>query len=287
MLLAKLAKVLPFVRAPPPPPPPLPWYVTALDVVPLDVDVTVLLKAIGASLAVLLIVGWLVESIARGTVSLGKGWSARAQTIAVASFSLYSLLPLMLLSIAAVVLSLSYSRFTSAPMVVYLVWAYGLDKSATSGARRPWLRFTRWWQYYADFFPITLIKTADLDPSKTFVFGYHPHGIISVGAMGAFAFDGARTIDASESPGGSTRGAARGFSSLFPGLDPRLVTLPLNFMTPLLRELILSVGCVNSAAATFRSVLRRGPGTVLVVVVGGAEESLMVIERGIHLIVER
>lgn len=27
-----------------------------------------------------------------------------------------------------------------------------------------------------DYFPIALVKTADLDPSKNYVFGYHPHG---------------------------------------------------------------------------------------------------------------
>tara|TARA_B100000787_G_C15948889_1_gene188213 strand:- start:74 stop:313 length:240 start_codon:yes stop_codon:yes gene_type:complete len=74
--------------------------------------------------------------------------------------------------------------------------------------------------------------------------------------MGAFATEGAHCLDAVSLP--IRRG--RGFSSLFPGLDVRLVTLPVQFVTPFLRELILSLGAVNSAAATFRAVLRRGPG---------------------------
>ena len=27
-----------------------------------------------------------------------------------------------------------------------------------------------------NYFPMTLVKTLDLDPSKNYVFGYHPHG---------------------------------------------------------------------------------------------------------------
>ena len=28
-----------------------------------------------------------------------------------------------------------------------------------------------------DYFPVSLIKTVDLDPKNRYVFGYHPHGI--------------------------------------------------------------------------------------------------------------
>ena len=65
----------------------------------------------------------------------------------------------------------------------------------------------------------------------------------------------------------------------FRGLRPNLVTLPINFRLPCLRELFLSLGAVNSSVRTFRSVLSRGAGTVLVVVVGGAEESMHVVEE--------
>jgi 2-acylglycerol O-acyltransferase 2 len=283
-----------FARPPPPPPPPPPTlYDGAMEAIDylrtVDVDPIALLRVVATSMAMLAAFAWVVESYSRGTISVGKSWRARLQTLAVASFSLYSLFPLMFLAIAITTFCLVWSRYTAAPMLLYLVWVYAVDKSATTGKRAvPWLRAARWWQHYADFFPLSLVKTAHLDPSARYVFGYHPHGIISVGAMGAFAFDGAQCVDLSPpSASGGTHLAAdasppRGFSSLFPGLDPRLVTLPINFVMPLLRELILSIGCVHSTAHTFRAVLRRGPGSAIVVVVGGAEESLRVVEHGTH-----
>ena len=69
-----------------------------------------------------------------------------------------------------------------------------------------------------------LVKTSELDPSKKYVFCYHPHGVISVGAFGNFATD------------------ATGFSKKFPGIDIRVLTLGLNFYAPWTRELLLSVG---------------------------------------------
>jgi len=37
---------------------------------------------------------------------------------------------------------------------------------------------------------MSLVKTAELDPSKGYVFGFHPHGIISMSAFIAFATEG-------------------------------------------------------------------------------------------------
>ena len=120
-----------------------------------------------------------------------------------------------------------------------------------------------------------------------YVFGYHPHGIISVGAFGAFGTDGAQTLDLTAEEGrdgnegeggdGSARAAlkGRGFTQLFPGIDRRLITLPINFMVPFVREYDLSFGLCDSNAKTFRNVLGRGTGSSVVVVVGGAEESTM------------
>jgi hypothetical protein len=37
---------------------------------------------------------------------------------------------------------------------------------------------------------MSLVKTAELEPSKGYVFGFHPHGIISMSAFVAFATEG-------------------------------------------------------------------------------------------------
>lgn len=40
------------------------------------------------------------------------------------------------------------------------------------------------------YFPISLVKTQDLPADRKYVFGYHPHGIIGMGAISNFATEG-------------------------------------------------------------------------------------------------
>ena len=49
---------------------------------------------------------------------------------------------------------------------------------------------------------MTLVKTQDLPSDRRYVFGYHPHGIIGVGAIGSFATEGeyARRVYRLDSP---------------------------------------------------------------------------------------
>ncbi len=77
---------------------------------------------------------------------------------------------------------------------------------------------------FRDYFPIRLIKTVDLDPKKNYIFGIHPHGIMSCGIFGNFASE------------------ATGFSEKFPGIRPHLMTLTMNFFTPLMRAYALWMG---------------------------------------------
>lgn len=85
--------------------------------------------------------------------------------------------------------------------------------------------------------------------------GYHPHGVVSVGAFVAFATNGAKLCEHC------------------PGLDFRLCTLPVNFKIPFLRELGAWLGIVGSSREAIARQLRK-PGTVVAIVVGGAREAL-------------
>jgi len=91
----------------------------------------------------------------------------------------------------------------------------------------------------------------------------------------------------------------RGFSALFPKLDRRLVTLPINFRTPFLRDYFLGMGAINSSKATFRNYLNMdlpisgerttNPtiGRAMCVVVGGAAESLLAQEHTMQLVLHK
>lgn len=236
---------------------------------------------------------------------------------------------------------------------VYLFYTFVMDSSHNSGSRKPLMRnwFPNWWNHACDYLPVVLVKTAHLPPYSTttaakpgqdgettvittpnrYVMGYHPHGIIAVGAFCAFATDGARVLDLSErkkdanddsscrrsisstglplqpsslslfdddsddsdetpltSSSSPTLSPSRGFSSLFPNVDRRIVTLPVNFGTPFLRDYLLSMGAVTSEKETFRRYLNRNhPNSrAMIVVVGGAAESMYAYEGHIELVLK-
>lgn len=249
-----------------------------------------------------------------GRVSLGSNWERRLQTLAMFSCSLYFIIPSIFAMWGITIFFLFGHRdsifdvgspsLTTGLVALYLGFIFVLDRSPTTGLRSDFLRYWKWWNYSCDYLPLLLVKTADLPvgQGQKYVLGYHPHGIISVGCFGAFATNGARTLDLTakvvenDDRKAANKGAEtttpvdkkvekRGFSSLFPGLDRRVVTLPQNFNTPFLREYFLCLGAVTSSKESFRTILKR-PHTALVVVVGGAAESLKSDEGAMDLILE-
>ncbi|KAJ8664057.1 hypothetical protein O0I10_000335 [Lichtheimia ornata] len=141
-------------------------------------------------------------------------------------------------------------------LIAYITFLY-TDKAPETGGRRfDWTRRWPLWKYFVDYFPAKLVKEHDLDPTGNYVFGYHPHGIISMGAFANFATE------------------ATGFSDLFPGIVPSLLTLASNFRLPLYRDLILSLGIASVSRQSCEAILSSGPGRSIVIVIGGAAESL-------------
>jgi len=64
------------------------------------------------------------------------------------------------------------------------------------------------------------------------------------------------------------------FSKRFPGIRPRLMTLQTNFNIPFYRDYILAHGCASVSKQSCEYNLNSGPGNSIVIVVGGAQESL-------------
>jgi 2-acylglycerol O-acyltransferase 2 len=119
-----------------------------------------------------------------------------------------------------------------------------------------------------DYYPIITVKEADLPSDRKYVFGYHPHGIISMGAACTFATE------------------ATGFSKLFPGVTAQLLTLgeyfaaslptnncpDANFWLPLYRDILMAMGLASVSKRSCRSILKKGHS--IAIVIGGASESL-------------
>eukprot|EP00842_Homolaphlyctis_polyrhiza_P006811 jgi/Hompol1/719/HPOL_005425-RA len=144
-----------------------------------------------------------------------------------------------------------------------------LDPAAEAGGRKSMMfRSLPFWKWFAEFFPIQLVKTVDLDPAKSYVFGYHPHGIISLGAFANFATE------------------ATGFSTLFKGIDLRLLTLDTNFHIPFFREIILRLGVCSVSRRSCENILKKGPGNAIMIVVGGAAEALNAFPGTMDLVIK-
>ncbi|KAK5888237.1 hypothetical protein CesoFtcFv8_016754 [Champsocephalus esox] len=141
---------------------------------------------------------------------------------------------------------------------MYTAWLIMDWNTPKQGGRRSsWVRNWTVWTYFRDYFPVRLIKTHNLLPNRNYIFGYHPHGIFCFGAFCNFGTE------------------ATGFSKKFPGIKPSLATLAGNFCMPVMRDYLMSGGIcpVNKNSINYL-LSRNGTGNAVVIVVGGAAESL-------------
>lgn len=151
------------------------------------------------------------------------------------------------------------------PILVPYLIHLTLSTAASNGRlsyRSEWFRSLRLWKLFTGYFPMKLHKTFDLPAERKYIFGYHPHGIISHGAWGAFATN------------------ALGFRELFPGITNTLLTLDSNFRLPFNRDWILWMGLQSVSKESIWNMLTKGgpnndgQGRAVTIVVGGARESL-------------
>lgn len=251
----------------------------------------------------------------------------------------------------------------------YLVWFYGFDLHTPTNGKvvyrvRDWMRNLIIWEWFVEYFPISVHMTCELEPtftqevveridspddeedlvleySRTFadrlfkmiglkkrvndadhlapnddvddlksnnsssnsslrelpdypdgnvsrivrkvqtgpryIFGYHPHGVISMGVMGLFATNALRNepfepparflLPLFHKPCKNSR-PFPGIGYIFP------LTLTQQFTVPLYRDYILSLGLTSASAKNIKSIINNGDNSVCVVV-GGAEESLL------------
>ncbi|XP_078525423.1 2-acylglycerol O-acyltransferase 2-like [Lissotriton helveticus] len=181
--------------------------------------------------------------------------SRRLQTAAVLKW-IFSFLALAQCCLAVFILLLLSDYWYLA--LLYGAWLYlDRDTPSSGGRRSSWIRNWSLWNHFRDYFPLTLVKTADLDPEHNYIFGFHPHGILVAGAFGNFCTE------------------ATGFSQLFPGLKSHLLMLPFWFKVPFFRDYIMGGGLVSSDKSSAAYLLsQKSGGQVAVIAVGGPPESL-------------
>jgi 2-acylglycerol O-acyltransferase 2 len=127
-------------------------------------------------------------------------------------------------------------------LIPYMIYCM-VSKASTSGTlstRSEFLRSSRVWSLFASYFPARLHRSQELPPTRKYIFGYHPHGIISHGAFTAFATE------------------ALGFKQLFPGITNTLLTLDSNFRIPFYRDYALAMGLASVSKQSCENILSKG-----------------------------
>jgi len=143
-------------------------------------------------------------------------------------------------------------------MSMYALWAWLVDTAAWTGSRKcRAVRESRFWRWFASYYPVALVKTADLPPDHHYLFACHPHGILPIGPFTAF---GTEALD---------------FRAAFPGIDCFLLGLNLVTYLPLARELSLACGVLRVDKEVCDAMLSSSvAGRSVAIVVGGAQEAL-------------
>ncbi|XP_039225612.1 2-acylglycerol O-acyltransferase 2-A-like [Crotalus tigris] len=182
-------------------------------------------------------------------------WERRLQTASVRQW-FFCFFCMAQCSIALFILLL-FTRFWLISALYAVWWAFDWDTPRKDGRSSHRVRNSVIWRYAKDYFPISLVKTADLDPSKNYVFGCHPHGILPAGGFINFCTE------------------ATGFSKHFPGLKPHPTMLSMLFRAPFFRDYVMSLGLIPSDKESVSYVLRKKEGgNIVILSVGGAKEAL-------------
>nr|XP_009686627.1 PREDICTED: 2-acylglycerol O-acyltransferase 2 [Struthio camelus australis] len=83
----------------------------------------------------------------------------------------------------ALFICLLFTRFWLVSALYAAWWLIDRETPHKGGRRSHIVRNSVVWRYMRDYFPITLVKTAELDPRKNYLLGFHPHGVLAVGAF--------------------------------------------------------------------------------------------------------
>ena len=169
-----------------------------------------------------------------------------------------SLLVLSLIELPIFFIFFFYFNLSYWIALVYLFFFLVDRKTAELGGReQTFIRYLPFWKWVADSLPIRLHKTAPLPPDKNYIIGYHPHGILPIGAYINFCTEGTS------------------ISTKFPGITTRLAITHNEFRFPLSRQFYLMHPLISSSKKSIESVLSaETKGNAVVVVIGGSREAM-------------
>lgn len=116
------------------------------------------------------------------------------------------------------------------------------------------MRGLKIWDYITNYFPARLILQEQLDPSKTYLFAYNPHGVWAWGLWANMLNDSNKILE------------------LLEGIKLRILTLDMNFLLPFYRDVIMGLGFASVSRESCNYLLSKGIS--IVIVIGGAEDTI-------------
>ncbi|XP_055917482.1 2-acylglycerol O-acyltransferase 2 isoform X2 [Eupeodes corollae] len=162
--------------------------------------------------------------------------------------------------------------YLKALVLAYGIWIYHdrhRAQEAVRGAGIKCMRENFFWKHFRNYFPIELVKTAELPPNRNYLLACYPHGALGIGVFTNMGVDISK------------------WKELFPKVRPNVGTLALHFNTPFFRHLVESWGLVSVTRTSLLNNLTTShdpkdplnmaddcTATAVAVVVGGAREAL-------------
>ncbi|CAG5119165.1 unnamed protein product [Candidula unifasciata] len=152
---------------------------------------------------------------------------------------------------------LLFTDYYLIPLAYFAWYLYDRPVSQRGGRRSEWVRRWPLFKWGAAYFPVQLIKTQEIDPSKNYIFACHPHGVMCHSHFINFASEGTD------------------FSAKFAGIKPYLTVLSGQFMFPVFRDYFILSGSIEVSRPSVEWVLtKEGTGNAVCIMIGGALEAL-------------
>ncbi|XP_055349919.1 acyl-CoA wax alcohol acyltransferase 1-like [Paramacrobiotus metropolitanus] len=190
-----------------------------------------------------------------GKYSLQRGLQAFAVALHLSIIFIFSPLVTVFFLILPVLFFFFPSWWYVIPLLYAAWYVYDWDQTSRGGRRWPAFQRSVFWHLVRDYFPIRLIKTAELDPRGKYLLAGHPHGPTM-----AFGFMTALSTE------------ALGFRQMFPGIEVRPLGQKIMMQVPLLREYTMAFGVCDVSRPSIDYWMSKGPGTAVAIVIGGARE---------------
>ena len=183
--------------------------------------------------------------------------------------------PMVLVLFFLLIPSSTIPFFISLWMCYFLFIYLDRHTSTTGGrARNHWaLSLFPQTLHHVRYFPLKVVKTAELPPTTNYLVGLHPHCPWTINGMHSLS---------DENPLAN---------ELFPNVSRQLVTKPSFFWVPWSREYTLFKGLISCNRTSMEYVLKKPPSggksKALMVFVGGGREAYYAAPRSMKVILKR